>query len=42
MLVGAQPYGEIVVMRPDGQKVRQLTDNEWEDAPLLWLPNANP
>jgi Tol biopolymer transport system component len=38
MLFGAQPYGEIGVIRADGSDVRQLTDNQWEDAPLLWLP----
>lgn len=28
---GAQPYGEIFVMRYDGTQVEQLTDDQWED-----------
>ena len=26
-----QPYGEIFVMRYDGTRVQQLTDNQWEE-----------
>jgi Tol biopolymer transport system component len=33
-----QPYGELFVMRYDGTHVRQLTDNQWEDATLAWQP----
>jgi Tol biopolymer transport system component len=33
-----QPYGEVFVMRHDGSNVRQLTDNQWEDAGPAWLP----
>ena len=33
-----QPYGEIFAMREDGSGVRQLTDNQWEDATAAWLP----
>jgi hypothetical protein len=29
-----QPYGELFVMRYDGTRVEQLTDNQWEEAPL--------
>jgi Tol biopolymer transport system component len=35
---GPQPYGELFVMHPDGSGVRQLTDNQWEDATAAWLP----
>ena len=35
-----QPYGEVFVMRYDGTKVKQLTDNQWEDAGPAWLPSA--
>jgi TolB protein len=28
---GVQPYGELFVMRYDGTRVQQLTDNQWED-----------
>jgi len=34
---GAQPYGEVFVMRADGTDVRQLTDNEWEEQVVAWL-----
>ncbi len=37
--LGAQPYGEIFVMRYDGTQVEQLTDNQWEDGVPAWLPN---
>ena len=33
-----QPYGELFVMRKDGSQVRQLTDNQWEDATPAWQP----
>ena len=33
-----QPYGELFVMRYDGSEVRQLTDNQWEDATPAWQP----
>lgn len=33
-----QPYGELFVMRYDGSQVRQLTDNQWEDATPAWRP----
>lgn len=33
-----QPYGEVFVMRYDGTGVKQLTDNQWEDAGPAWLP----
>jgi TolB protein len=40
---GAQPYGEIFVMRYDGTQVEQLTDNQWEDGGPSWQPHrANP
>jgi hypothetical protein len=29
---GPQPYGELFMMRPNGTDLRQLTDNQWEDA----------
>jgi len=37
---GPQPYGELFVMREDGSGVRQLTDNQWEDATAAWLPRV--
>jgi Tol biopolymer transport system component len=33
-----QPYGELFLMRKDGSDVRQLTDNQWEDATPAWRP----
>ncbi|MGH9784209.1 MAG: TolB family protein [Terriglobia bacterium] len=33
-----QPYGELFLMRYDGAEVRQLTDNQWEDATPAWQP----
>jgi len=35
-----QPYGELFVMRYDGTRVEQLTDNQWEDGPPAWQPTA--
>jgi Tol biopolymer transport system component len=35
-----QPYGELFVMRADGTQVRQITDNQWEDATPGWAPEA--
>ena len=34
-----QPYGEIFVMRYDGTRVEQLTDNQWEEGTPAWLPS---
>ncbi len=34
----AQAYGEIFAMRADGTDARQLTDNQWEELALAWLP----
>jgi TolB protein len=33
-----QPYGELFVMRFDGTRVEQITDNQWEDAGPAWQP----
>jgi hypothetical protein len=33
-----QPYGELFLMRYNGEDVRQLTDNQWEDAAPAWQP----
>ena len=33
-----QPYGELFVMRYDGTQVKQITDNQWEDAGPAWRP----
>ncbi len=33
-----QPYGELFVMRYNGEDVHQLTDNQWEDAAPAWQP----
>ncbi len=38
MFFGGQAYGEIVVTRADGSGARQLTDDQWEEGPELWLP----
>ncbi len=35
-----QPYGELFMIRPDGTGLRQLTDNQWEDATPAWMPQA--
>jgi TolB protein len=37
---GAQPYGEIFVMRADGTNVRQLTDDQWEEGVASWAPST--
>ncbi len=37
----AQSYGEIFAMRADGTDLRQLTDNQWEELALAWLPAAS-
>ena len=33
-----QPYGDLYVMRSDGSDVRQLTDNQFEEATATWRP----
>jgi Tol biopolymer transport system component len=33
-----QPYGELFAIRPNGTGLRQLTDNQWEDATPAWKP----
>jgi Tol biopolymer transport system component len=33
-----QPYGELFVMRYDGTRVEQLTDNQWEEGTPAWRP----
>jgi len=35
---GVPQHGEIFAMRADGYRVRQLTDNKWEDASAGWSP----
>ena len=35
-----QPYGELFVIRPNGTGLRQLTDNQWEDATPAWRPET--
>jgi TolB protein len=35
-----QPYGDLFVMHYDGTRVRQLTDNQWEEAAPTWQPNT--
>ncbi|MGB6449546.1 MAG: hypothetical protein WBE92_02220 [Steroidobacteraceae bacterium] len=35
---GGQTYGEIFVMRADGTDVRQLTDDQWEEGVIGWVP----
>jgi TolB protein len=35
-----QPYGELFVMRFDGTRIEQLTDNQWEDGTPAWQPVA--
>jgi Tol biopolymer transport system component len=37
---GPQPYGDLFAMRADGSGVRQLTDDQWEDATPAWRPKA--
>ena len=34
-----QPYGELFVMRYDGTRVEQLTDNQWEEGTPAWQPS---
>jgi Tol biopolymer transport system component len=36
-----QPYGELFVMRADGTQLRQVTDNQWEDATPGWAPESS-
>ncbi len=33
-----QPYGDLFVMRYDGSRVEQLTDNQWEEGTPAWQP----
>ncbi len=33
-----QPYGDLFVMRNDGSRVEQLTDNQWEEGTPAWQP----
>jgi len=35
---GPQPYGDLYAMRADGSDVRQLTDNQFEEATPAWRP----
>ena len=35
---GPQPYGDLYVMRADGSDLRQLTDNQFEEATPAWRP----
>ena len=35
---GPQPYGDLYAMRADGTDVRQLTDNQFEEATPAWRP----
>jgi Tol biopolymer transport system component len=35
-----QPYGELFVMRYDGTRVEQLTDNQWEEGTPAWQPTG--
>jgi TolB protein len=37
---GPQPYGELFAMHADGSEVRQLTDNQWEDALPAFQPKS--
>jgi TolB protein len=36
-----QPYGELFVMRYDGTRVQQLTDNQWEEGTPAWQPGES-
>jgi len=33
-----QPYGELFLMRYDGTRAQQLTDDQWEEAGAAWQP----
>jgi Tol biopolymer transport system component len=35
-----QPYGDLFVMRYDGSRIEQLTDNQWEEGTPAWQPTA--
>jgi TolB protein len=35
-----QPYGELFVMRYDGTRIEQLTDNQWEEGAPAWQSSA--
>ena len=35
-----QPYGELFVMRYDGSRIEQLTDNQWEEGTPAWQSPA--
>jgi TolB protein len=35
---GPQPWGDLYVMRADGSDARQLTDDQFEEAPAAWRP----
>jgi Tol biopolymer transport system component len=37
-----QSYGKLFTVRGDGTHLRQLTDNQWEEAPVAWLPMLAP
>jgi Tol biopolymer transport system component len=37
---GPQPYGDLYMMRADGSDVRQLTDNQFEEATPAWRPES--
>ena len=36
-----QPYGDLYVMRADGSDVRQLTDDQFEEATPGWIPKRH-
>ena len=38
---GPQPYGDLYAMHPDGSGVRQLTDNQFEEATPAWRPEQS-
>jgi hypothetical protein len=35
-----QSYGEIFAMREDGTRLRQLTEDQWEESADTWLPQV--
>ncbi len=35
-----QPYGEMFVMRYDGTRIEQITDNQWEEGTPAWQPTG--